>query len=261
MQALWDEINRLSALPGAATLYALGGILLLLLIGDICLQALPLPSLRRKKTPVKPVAVDGRLVAFAPTRRVHDAPLLFAIGYHLLVVGLLAGLWIALAYRDSCVPLLEALLLVPVLPLYEPDVAAAVLAGTVLIWSGFRFRALWSVSLAGFVLFDVVWMFFVAWVSDLRPLDRLEQGSYPDPGLVRWVRQAWEHALEQRASPAGFLVLSTGLFLIATASVYLSFRQPRERRKRLFSIAYVPGARRARSRRRPQHADAPVSLG
>jgi hypothetical protein len=258
MQALWDEVNRLLAPPSPATLYALGGILLLLLIADVCLQALPLPSLRRKKTPVKPVAVDGRLIAFAPTRLVHHAPLLFAIGYHLVVVGLLAGLWVALAYRDSCVPLLEALLLMPAVPRYEPGVAVAVLACAVLIWSGFRFRSLWSVSLAGFVLLDVVWMFFVAWVSDLRPLDRLEQGYYPDPGLARWARQAWEHALGQRASPAGFLVLGTGLFLIAMVTVYLSFRQPRAKRKRLFSIAYVPGARRARPRRRPLAVEAPA---
>ncbi len=258
MQALWDQINRLPWLSGPAALYVSGWTLLLVLTADVCLQALPLPSLRRKKTPLKPIALAGRLVAFAPTRRVHHAPLLFAIGYHLLVVGLLAGLWVVLAYRDSCVPLLDAVLLVPLVPQCEPAVGVAVLACMVLVWSGFRFPALWSVSLAGFVLLDVGWVFFVAWVSELNPLDRLAAGAYPNPGLVASVRQAWEHALGQKPSPYGFLVLGTGLFLIAVAAVYLSFRQPRARRKRLFSIEYVPGARRGRSRRQPQEVEAPV---
>lgn len=258
MQALWDQLNSLPRVSGPATLYILGWTLLLVLLADVCLQALPLPSLRRKKTPLKPVAREGRLVAFAPTRRVHHAPLLFAICYHLLVVGLLASLWVVLAYRDSCVPLWDAVLLTPLVPQYEPEVGVAVLACAVLVWSGFRFHALWSVSLAGFVLLDIGWLFFVAWVSELNALDRLAGGAYPNPGLVASVRQAWEHALGQKPSPYGFLVLGTGLFLIAVVTVYLSFRQPRARRRRLFSIQYVPGARRARSRKRLQEVEAPV---
>ena len=258
MQALWDQLSRLLGEPTPAILNGSGWTLLLLLMGDVCFQALPQLSLRRSKTPLKPVALDGKLVAFAPTRRVHHAPLLFAIGYHLLVVGLLAGLWVVLAYRDSCEPLLEALVLVPLVPLQEPWVGVAVLACAVLVWSGFRFRSLWSASLAGFVLLDVSWVFFVAWVSVLKPFDRLPQGGYPNPGLVPWVRQAWEHALGQKPTPYGSLVLGTVLFLIAITTVFLSFRQPREKRKRLFSIAYVRGARSARSRKRRHEVEAPV---
>lgn len=256
MQALWDQLHNLFGEPLPTILYAAGWTLLLLLIGDACYQALPRRAPRRSKTPLQPVALDGQLVAFAPTRRLHDAPRLFGLGYHLLVVGLLASLWVVLAYRDTCLPLLEALALVPLVPLREPLVGVAFLACAVLIWSGFRFRSLWSASLAGFVLLDVGWVFFVAWVCALKPFDRLPHGDYPSPGLVSWVWQAWESAWAQKASPDGFLVLGTGLFLIGISTVYLGFRRPKEKRKRLFSMAYVPGAQNTRLRSRSRGAEA-----
>src|SRR5579883_652656 len=248
MQALWGEMNHLVAEPGPRVLYILGWALVLVLTGDVCLQALPQLALRRSRAPVRPVALDGRPVAFAPTRRFHSAPRLFAIGCHLLIGALLASLWVVLAYRESCWPLLEALLLLPLVPLREPRVGVAFLACVVLIWSGFRFRSLWSASLTGFALVAVSWVFLVAWVSVLKPFDRLPQVHYPNPGLVSWVRQTWESAWQQKPSAHGFLVLGTGLFLIGIPTICLSFRRPREKRKRLFSIAYLPGARWRRSR-------------
>jgi hypothetical protein len=134
-------------------------------------------------------------------------------------------------------------------------VGVAFVAGVVLIWSGFRFRSLWSASLTGFALIDVSWVFYVAWVCVTKPFDLLAQGRYPNPGLVSWARQAWEGAWQPTPGPHSFLVLGTTLFLIGIPAVYLSFRQPRAKRKRLFSIIYVVGAR-GRPQKQPSGAEA-----